>query len=88
MLLAPQAAVLAPQAAVLAQQAAVPARQVAGLAARWLPAPAWAQPDLPPRDLSVPERPGSCLELPGDFAQAAGIARPALTQALVSRQKR
>jgi hypothetical protein len=72
----------------LARQAAGPARQAAAPAARSLPATAWARRDLPRRDLSALALRDSYQELGADFVQVAEIARPALTQALVSRQKR
>jgi hypothetical protein len=78
---------LAWRAAALAPQVAALAPQVAALAASWWPAIAWAHRDLPQRDLSEPERPGSCRELPGDFAREAEIAPRTLVQALLSKQR-
>ena len=60
---------------------------VVGLAASWSPAIAWAQRDLPQRDLSAPERPDSWRR-PGDFAREEEIARRTLVQALLGRQRR
>ena len=64
------------------------ARQAAALAARSLPATAWAPQDLPRRDLPAPERPVACREPPADFAQAEETAPEMLSQALVNRQRR
>jgi hypothetical protein len=71
----------------LAWRAAALAPQVAALAASWSPAIAWALRGLPRRDLSAPERPGSCRELPGDFAREVEIAPRMLVQALLSKQR-